>query len=419
MPKSRRWIVVGVAVAIVGGVVGVMVALWKPEDRHSAAAPLPPQRAGVAALPTAPAAAPAAPATRRPGATSAKPGVKVSGDTELIDVCGLGKVSVPQGDWQATAGLLNAATRKTAKRWLAQMLDSNDVRARAMGLMLEAQIDNDDIGRHPMSERTRDALEQLATDTGDPAVYAIALAACDFGIRMGSGGCRQVTLNDWSALDPNNAVPWLLLAGEARRRGDVSGESADFTRAAQATRVTPYIDSFDAFAAPLLPQDATPLDEAALSLDVFSFGLSRWPPYANAALQFCSVVALQGDDTVRARCNALAELFVAHAGNLLDLGIGRALGERLGWPADRVQDLNLLRAAIQEVENEAVPQDPHAEWSCDGVSRLNAWMRERRQLGELGVGRRAVAQSGQSVAELARKQQMYLDGLMRQAQQSQ
>jgi hypothetical protein len=334
-------------------------------------------------------------------------------------VCGLGKVAIPRDDWQATGNVLNQATGKTAQRWLVGMLDSDDVRARAMGLMLEGQIAKDDTGRHPMLERTRDALEQLATETGDPAVYAIALAACDFGIRMGSGGCRQVTLNDWAALDPNNAVPWLLLAGEARRRGDVSGESADFTRAAQATRVTPYTDSFDAFAAPLLPEDATPLDEAALSLDVFSFGLTRWPPYANAALQFCSVVALQGDDTVRARCNSLAELFVSHAGNLLDLGIGRVLGERLGWPADRVQELKLLRAAIQEVENEAVPQDPHAQWSCDGVSRLNAWMRARRQLGELGVGRQAVAQSGQIVAELARKQQTFLDGLMRPAQQSQ
>jgi hypothetical protein len=411
--------VVVASVLIVGGVVGVMVALWKPEERHSAAARLPSQRTGVASLPTAPAAAPAAPATRHPGTLSAKAGIKVPENTDLIDVCGLGKVAVPQGDWQATAGLLNAATRKTAQRWLAAMLDSNDVRARAMGLMLEAQIDNDDIGRHPMSERTRDALEQLATDTGDPAVYAIALAACNFGFRMGSGGCRQVTLNNWAALDPDNAVPWLLLAGEARRRGDVSGESADFTRAAQATRVTPYIDSLDAFAAPLLPADATPLDEAALGLDVFSMGLARWPPYSSAALQFCSVVSLQGDDTVRARCNSLAELFVAHAGNLLDLGIGRALGERLGWPADRVQDLKLLRDAILEVENEAVPQAPQTQWSCDGVSRLNAWMRERRQLGELGVGRRGVAESGESIAELARKQQTHLDALMRQAQQSQ
>jgi hypothetical protein len=115
----------------------------------------------------------------------------------------------------------------------------------------------------------------------------------------------------------------------------------------------------------------------------------------------------------------LAELFVAHAGNLLDLGIGSALGERLGWPADRVQDLKLLRDAILEVENEAVPQAPQTQWSCDGVSRLNAWMRERRQLGELGVGRRGVAESGESIAELARKQQTHLDALMRQAQQSQ
>jgi hypothetical protein len=79
-------------------------------------------------------------------------------------------------------------------------------------------------------------LVQLALATRDPAIFALANTKCSKTVEehASSGACPQLTLDQWTRADSDNAVPWLALAAQARRANDKAAEAAAFARAAQA-----------------------------------------------------------------------------------------------------------------------------------------------------------------------------------------
>ena len=95
-------------------------------------------------------------------------------DIRSIEICGFDKVPLDGSDPMAAFKYLGGQSKKTAEKWLAALLDSDDYRARAVGLFLQGKV-NGDGSTQPLSEPTLDALAQLAVGSKDPAVYALAL----------------------------------------------------------------------------------------------------------------------------------------------------------------------------------------------------------------------------------------------------
>ncbi len=344
-------------------------------------------------------------------ATAGSPAQSDVGAKVEIEFCGLGKVAFHADDELAVGRYLGGLSKPIARRWLAALLNSDDNRARAAGMFLEGKIDG--AGFQPMAEQTRDALVQLAVGSGDPAVYATAVSACNsYGVSA-KGACERISLLAWTRLDPDNAAPWLLVAGKAKAEGNAVAAADAYSHAAKAGKVDSYNFSLLAYAEPELPLDATPLERWYLAVDANGIQATIQMHQYRIASTHCSAVSLQ-DNALRKQCSELADVFTSMGTNLIDFGFGAGLGRRAGWPEERVARLFRERDALMQVMMQATPTGVNNQWNCRAVELGNAYVRELVQLGELGAGREALDRSGETVQELAQKQRDFLEKLRQQ-----
>lgn len=332
--------------------------------------------------------------------------------TGTVEVCGYGRVPIDKTDPSAIFQRVGALTKEAGTRWLSALQNSGDLRARAAGLMLEGKVTGDGSLR-AVAEQTRDEVVQLAVGAADPAVYAMALSMCNTATEADSA-CGQLSAQRWARIDPDNAEPWLLIAGKARARHDSAAEADAFSHAATAHKIETYTDSLFAFAEAELPQDTTPLERAYLATEVIGVEAGSRLPYGIVA-HHCSGAAQQ-DSTVRQQCDSLAELLVTKGTNLLDLVVGTGIGAHAGWPSERIQALVQEQHALMQATMQQTPSDTDMLWTCDAVGRLNAYMVQRVRLGELGAARDILERSGESVEEMARRYTQHLDDIRREAQ---
>jgi hypothetical protein len=366
-------------------------------------------------LAAAPASAPSPPALRWPaGISTAALKTPKNGDhVDEFEVCGAGKVKLDRDDLAAAGKYLGALTRNARMHWLATLRNGDDYRARASGLYLEGILDRDSPQKD--ADAAREELVQLAVATKDPAIFALAYVKCIKGGEAFASGnaCPQLVLDDWTRADADNAVPWLQLAAKARREGDGAAEAAAMAHAGQAHQYQPYAWSVFSFAQAEMPKDVTPTDRWILTTQVIGVEAAMLAPY-QPLFQYCSRDA-QSDAAVRRQCSALAELMVGKAATLLDLSVGKSLGARVGWPAERVDKLTQEVNASMWAINEMTGMDPKQQWSCDSVARGNAYMSQLGELGERGLARQAIEDSGETVAELSRKFDEWRGAIRREA----
>ncbi len=331
-----------------------------------------------------------------------------------VQICGFGKVAINQDDAGALQDRVGELTKGTASRWLAALQNSGDLRARAAGLLLEGKVTGGEPLR-PVTEQTRDAIAQLAAGTVEPAVYAVAMSMCGkYSGTAAGGACQQISLQRWTQIDPGNAVPWLLLADDAQRRHNVADEANAFAHAANSTKVDAYGDSLYAFAAPELPPDVTPLERDYFATEVMGVEAAMATPHYGIAGRLCSVEAMR-DSKVRQQCSSLAELLVNHGSDLLDLAVGKAIGIRAGWTSARVNELAQHQYALMEIIRELAPA-ADADWTCEAVSRVNAYMDQRVRVGEAAAANDLLERSGGTVPELAQRYRQFLDDMRRNAE---
>lgn len=359
------------------------------------------------------AAAPHPAAAQEPGADALKPAVDARGRAAI---CGFPKAPVDTHDPIAVTQFVGVVSEKAGARWLAALQDSDDLRARASGLLLEGKL----TGAQQMqltTEQTRDAFVQLAAGAQDPAVYAMAVNMCGADTMTPMhGACDQISLRSWAQMDPGNAIPWLLLAGKARASHDAAAESDAFSRAANADKVDSFNDSLYAFSEAEIPSDTTPLEQFYLASQVIGIESATRANQYTVASKHCSTDAVR-DPTVRGQCNALAELLVAKGTTLLDFAIGIRIGARTGWSNERVNDLTQQKNALMQAGIQSTPTSNDELWTCEGVRLGNAYMLQRARLGELGAVRAALEHSGQTVQELAQAHTAFMDRILRDAAQ--
>jgi hypothetical protein len=333
---------------------------------------------------------------------------------KTVDVCGVGKVAVDGPQAAKAEAELSAKMDKDLLRWRDALLNSSDVRARAAGLFVDGRIEAGSIGKAP-SQQALDSLVQLEKETNDPAVYAMALAACDAVKTPTPGGsCESISREGWSKLEPDNAAPWLEIAGAARARHDTTAENAAFAQSVNASRIDGYNYSLFGFAEPDMPADMSPLERSQLSIWMIGFEAAMYSPQmpATVASRHCSAENVK-NHAVRGECNQLAELMVKQGTTLIDFAIGTAIGARTGWPESRVAALTEEKEALQGVwmQSEPAPGTSESQFSCDVAVRRNYMLHERAQLGEIAAARQAISLSGRTNLELSQSYQEYLSKL--------
>jgi hypothetical protein len=333
-----------------------------------------------------------------------------SSASDTVEICGHGSVAIAHHDSDSVMHHIRALIRGAQARWLAALLDSGDLRARVAGLLLSDRLSGEIGGMKRLpEEEVSEAIVQLAAGAGDPAVYAMAVSMC--GTWSGAPAntpCQQISLRQWARLEPDNAVPWLLLAGAALADHDRAGEADAFTAAVNAHHFDSYSQSLLAFTEAELPQDLTALERAALAVDVIGIEAATVEPEFTVLSLHCSKDAVQ-DAGIRQQCSALAELLVSQDSSLLYLMVGKMIGARTGWPAARVNALQEELDALMEVSREAGETPEENPWSCEAVRRTNASLAQRLRLGEVGAARAALARSGEPQALLAQKFRQNLD----------
>jgi hypothetical protein len=396
-----KWISALLIAAVVG------FGLWLRQRPPPPAAPGP--------IAAAPASEPAPLGPRWPAgnSTAAPKSPKKDDHADEIEVCGVGKVRLDRDDLAATSKYLDALTKNARLHWLATLRNDDDHRARASGLYLEGILDRDSPQKD--AEAARDELVQLAVSTKDPAIFALAYIKCIKGGEdfASQGACPQLNLDDWTRTDADNAVPWLRLAAKARREGDGTAEAGAMAHAAQAHEYESYNWSLFSFAEAAIPKDATATDRWVLATQVIGVEAAMPMPY-QSLFQYCSRDA-QSDVAVRRQCNALAELMVDRSATLVDSSVGKSLGARVGWSAERVDSLAQEMKASMWAINELTGMDPKQQWSCDSIARGNAYMSQFDELGERGLARQAIENSGETVAELSRKYDEWMAAMRREA----
>jgi hypothetical protein len=152
---------------------------WRQPREVAAISPPPPPRAAERRLDVSPHAV-STTLTAPPRASTAEP---ASG----TEVCGFGNVPATTADANDINQFVIGKTRKAYDRWKAALLDSSDLRARAIGLVLQrAEFLRDDSAAQ--ADESRDELVQLAAGGQDAAVYAIAAS---LGERVGGPAERM------------------------------------------------------------------------------------------------------------------------------------------------------------------------------------------------------------------------------------
>jgi hypothetical protein len=377
------------------------VGIWRVGSRHPRA---------IASIETPVRALVASPPSVTPPAQSA-PGK--GNDARTVEICGQGRVPTDQNDGGAISKRVVALTKGSETRWLSALQNSGDLRARVAGLLLAGRMSDGASSKglpNPVAEQARNDAVQLAAGSEDPAVYAMALNMCNTTVATEAAACRSLSPQRWAELDPDNAVPWLLIALKAQFSHNSSAEADAFSHAAKAHTIDSYNDSLLAFTEQELPSDATPLERAYLDEQVTGVEAATWSPQYGVTLRHCSTDAMQ-DSTLRWQCDALAERMLTNGTSFMDLSIGKTIGAQAGWSKERLDRLEQEEHALRWAVKAQEPHDESNRWGCDNVNRMNAYFAKVVQLGEVGAARDALEHSGASVESMAQKYDRYTNAV--------
>lgn len=289
---------------------------------------------------------------------------------EKADDEGCGLARLARGE--EPGGAVERRNRELRQRWLAAMQSSADERVRAAGWL---------IGLDDSPDALRDRLATLAATSRDPLVQAYALRACR-NDATGSSACQALSPQNWAQLDRDNAAAWLAVAADPRVE---AAEQLDaLQQAARSGRIDAHAATLHALVQSAQPAGIDDLDRLTMARELAG---TRGDWLGTEALrQHCSSAALREAARVPA-CEAIAELLAARAQSLPDLLMAREIGQRLAWPAERLDGLRDEADALTALERRFDGEDSS---SCPALARQVAFYADVGRLGEVGALRQAL-----------------------------
>ena len=314
-----------------------------------------------------------------------------------VEVCGVGLVKTnPVGATSAPGAVddpLVAHRVPAARRaWLEAMQGSADVRTRAAALLLAATEGESLVpAQGSPAARARDELAHLAVDSRDPVVYAWAMSQCMDRPGAAGGTCQTLSHAQWTAIDPDNAWPWLRWM----EAGGVDPAEALF-RAGQARQLQSHWAALHPLVMAVQPPGMPGLERLMMSHQAAAVQRS----VVGVNLPACSVAALRVVGR-RQACETVADMLLQRGETFVDLSLGRGLGKRLGWSPDRLAVLDEEHRALQVVGAERVARAEDLD--CAAIDARVDYFSTISRIGEIGTMREALRLSGQSIAELAQR----------------
>lgn len=275
--------------------------------------------------------------------------------------------------------------------------------AAMLGLPSEVPPCEDNKGCAEAIRRTGGAytpgLAELATQARDGTsaqVYAWALHACGTARYQGwsPAACEGLSAQRWAQLAPQSAWPWLALADEARKAGDLSGEVGAMHRAAQATQWRSNSGELLRLLLAAQPPDQTPqvrLRSEARAVVIDSLASFSSQGSLLGVSRHCSA---HQDANRRQTCAAIADRLLGQADSLVLLAVAIGVSERSGVPAARIA---AARDEAKQLPTLAVDWEPLLSASpataCEGLARASRYIASMAALGELGALREQLAAS--------------------------
>lgn len=383
-----------VALAWVGALSGaLLLATWRDDPRVE---PLAASASGAVGQPVAPkpvAAANTEASTHnryahrnqrpaQPGEAPPRPGSTLFDSSEVVDteICGFGMVKVAATDPDLQQALNSREREALLDQVEALMQASGDERTRAAGHLLGAQA------RGSQRLDRIDRLARLAAGSQDPAVYAMALEGCRAEAGSASGPCRLLGVAQWAHQAPDNLLPWLEQAALAQQTGDAQAQAEALRHAALATSVDAYEGLLPQLVLRAIAQGLGPPARAQALRLAWSVQTVWSLLQVGDATAACNAEALALPERQQ-QCQAIAKTLARNKLRLPHLGMGLAIGSSRNWSAARLQAWEQIDDAVSEVIGlKAVGLD----LSCEGVARLQGWLRHLEEHGELGALRAAL-----------------------------
>ena len=360
-------------------------------------------------------------------APSAAPQLRVLAEGEA-EICGIGIVKREDLERPEFVAKHFPEPALKGNQWFANLRSSNDEAVRAAGHYLAAtlswELDKDavaiksieacgsdgncvarliqkDVLGGPNATREIDSLVDQAVTTKNAFVYAIAVQACrawDTTSRR-TGRCQLITLDRWTQLDSDNFIPWLFRAAQAQAQGDTTGRREALYRASIAS--TSRIAGQELLGRTLgsMPSDLSELERWRLQVGAMGVE-SAWviPPFQTVT-GYCTADAIR-DANVSQICAGLAAVLADKSNTLMERALGIRMGERIGWPAERLTALRSDRDAFYQVTAIARPTEA---LDCASLHRQNDEFARRARLGELAFGHALIAESREPADALAKQ----------------
>ncbi|MEO8385762.1 MAG: hypothetical protein ABI583_11005 [Betaproteobacteria bacterium] len=342
---------------------------------------------------------------------------------DRVEVCGLSHLDAAlfvAGDAEVGLGAMNTSLAQLAGR----LIISKDPSERVIGLYLQAHLatwaasvvdgskyricqgDFDCLGKLLKSNTANDAPPQaiaaaaplinLALERRDPDTIAAAIYACA-GRR--DGVCGTISVADWAAVEPNNAVVWLKMADAALYANDLVGRNAALRRAAVATTYDLRAPSLASVLDSDLVKAQSSLVQFHISNELVTSNFNTLTPPITAAARYC--LHDKTPDAERSTiCDALASKLSQHDEGLIGLATASAIGKKLGWDAARLQAIQDERAVF-----DGWARDTYLgvrTYSCEYLAHNNRLAKQMLSKSERQIGREVVGKSGKSLAEVAK-----------------
>ena len=288
---------------------------------------------------------------------SATPSSAASGVPIGVAAAASGAEADCPAEWRAMAGKSDAAVRRAlARRSPAALVHAGDLLAasndpfeRVAGRLIAAR------GRDPNGEP--DAAAYLAAVSEglsgpDPRVAAIAWQLCSNVAEGQAPACASITPQRWAQLEPGNAQAWLAVASDATQRGDEAGAREALSRAARGSSSRlGWSDVLRLAQSPSL-QALSPVERELLVIDLIGVMASTTASGGLSVAVLCSQTAVESPQR-RKDCGDVAQVMLDHGETLIELGIARSIGQRVGWDDSRLNALEQEQTALTDALAEA------------------------------------------------------------------
>jgi hypothetical protein len=389
-----RWRRVASIVLVVAGAGGVA---WLLLDAHGLAEPIRVLAASRFAVVDAL-------APERAAAVHGATGPKGERDPGLTEVCGFGWV-----DRSADAGAIDPSVlaaipgiEESFEALVERLRHSPDPFTHAAGTLVEIAARSG-----AESEAALDSLAHQATTTSDARLYAVAFRACRRA--PADGSCALLSAAQWARVDEGNGEPWLFILDEAAARGDRSMVDEALYRIGSAAR---FDDRYFAVTGRAVAQagssDVDLMAARALTIGLEGVAAAQWLPLQRLT-EACGGAAL-ADANRSQLCDAVAATLAERSDSTLLTAIGASIGQRVGWPVERVVAVRALRLALLDSRSAVPDAQPNSgeSYSCAGVRVVLARLARLAELGEPQLARDWMQASGkgfESFAAVAREQE--------------